>query len=679
MTASPPDAVLIVDDDEAGRYVKVRMLQPGGYRLVEAGDGASALRMVAAERPSLVVLDVKLPDMSGIDVCREIKKIDPRILVLHTSAEFTGGHDRVAGAVGGADGYLTEPLAPEELTTTVNALLRLSRAERELRRANEGLEERIQRRTRQIADINERLLAEIHERAKAEEVVRHTQKLDVLGQLTGGIAHDFNNLLMVVLGNLETLRRQLGRPSRDEERIDRAIENASRGARRAASLTQQLLAFARRQPLDPKPLSVSRLVSNMQEMLRRILGESVAVDVTLPDDLWVTHADRNQLENAVLNLAVNARDAMPDGGRLSIRTANVDLDAEAGAPLGIPAGQYVMLDVTDSGRGMTGDVIAHAFEPFFTTKDVGQGTGLGLSQVYGFVSQSGGAVGIDSELGRGTRVRIYLPRFFAGDAAAEAAPPPEHVPLAAGETVLVVEDDVDVRAHTTGILGELGYRVVEAGGGNAALAVLQNREDIALLFTDVGLPGGMNGVQLAEEVRRRRPHLPILFTTGYGLNSILADAGSVPPDKLLRKPFAYAALAAKLRESLSAKPERPHLRILLVEDDALVRMAMVDALEDLGFRVEEAATGGEAIAKALSGGDPVDAAIIDIGLPDRSGDGVAAELRRMSADLPIIVASGYSDARVCERFSGDRRISFLGKPYDVEQVSTMLRGFGIGA
>jgi signal transduction histidine kinase len=555
MTASQ-SRILIVDDEETGRYVKARILRRAGHVILEAGEGAAALRIVKEQAPALVLLDVKLPDMSGLDVCRDIKRIDPSILVLQTSAAFTGKGDKAAGLAGGADAYLVEPVEPEELTSTITALLRLRQAEQSLRRANEGLEQKVLERTRELEDANAQLTAAALDRAKAEEIIRHTQKLDVLGQLTGGIAHDFNNLLMIILGNLETTKRQFARGEPDRKRIDQSIENAVHGARRAAALTQQLLAFSRRQPLAAATTGVDPLVAGLSDVLRRTLGEQVTVEVALSADRWTTYVDRNLLESALLNLAINARDAMPNGGKLTIRTGTIELEEPEKAGLRVPPGQYVTLEVIDTGDGMNSDTAAHAFEPFFTTKDVGHGTGLGLSQVYGFVTQSGGEVTLHSEPGKGTRITIYLPANLDKDATPIPLLLPDETVQGAGEIILMVEDDTDVRNHTTGVLTELGYRVVEAGNGKAALALLKSRADIALLFTDVGLPGGMSGLQLAEEAEKVRPDLPILLTTGYGLTPALSEAGVLADGRLLRKPFTYSELALKLRELLGSPPKK---------------------------------------------------------------------------------------------------------------------------
>jgi nitrogen-specific signal transduction histidine kinase/CheY-like chemotaxis protein len=386
-----------------------------------------------------------------------------------------------------------------------------------------------------------------------EEALRQSQKMEAIGQLTGGVAHDFNNLLQVVLGSLERVRFRAERIGLIlPQEIERLIEAAQHGSRRAAVLTQQLLAFSRRQPLAPKPLEMNRLVAGMSEMLARTLGEAVQIETVLGGGLWRVLADANQLENALINLAVNARDAMQGGGRLTIETANAFLDeAYTRAEDDVQPGQYVMLAVTDTGSGMPPDVLRKVFEPFFTTKELGRGTGLGLSQVYGFIKQSGGHIRIYSEVGQGTTVKIYLPRLVAGPEEAAQATHTGEVPLGSEvECILVVEDEAAVRALTVATLRELQYRVVEAADGAAALAVLQQEPAVQLLFTDVGLPGGMNGRQLADAAREVRPGLKVLFTTGYARNAIVHHGRIDPGVELISKPFSAADLAHRVRAIL---------------------------------------------------------------------------------------------------------------------------------
>lgn len=401
------------------------------------------------------------------------------------------------------------------------------------------------------ATLEERVATAIAERERAEESLRQSQKMEAVGQLTGGIAHDFNNLLQIVTGNLEILGRNL---PQDQGRLRRSADNAMRGAQRAATLTQRLLAFSRRQPLDPKPIDVNALVAGMSELLRRTLGEQISVETVLAGGLWRVEADPNQLENALINLAVNARDAMPGGGKLTIETANTRLDeAYAQENVEVVPGQYVVVCVTDTGSGMTKDVMARVFEPFFTTKDVGRGTGLGLSMVYGFVKQSGGHVKLYSEQGHGTTVRLYLPRLLRMAEVEEVSALPEPIPEGLHEeVVLVVEDDDDVRAYSVEVLRELGYEVIEARDGPSGLRVIENLERLDLLFTDIVLPGGMTGRELADAAHVRRPTLKVLFTTGYARNAIVHNGRLDADVRMIGKPFTYADLAAKVRDALDA-------------------------------------------------------------------------------------------------------------------------------
>ncbi len=390
-------------------------------------------------------------------------------------------------------------------------------------------------------------------RRQAETALRQAQKMEGIGQLTGGIAHDFNNLLTIIVGNLETLQRRIKMPGQNTANLERLADSAMSGAQRAVSLTQRLLAFSRQQPLDPKPVDAGRLVVGMSDLLRRTIGEQISIETRIAGDLWRANIDANQLEIAIINLAVNARDAMPNGGWLAIEVSNKTLTETdvATQPEIVPA-QYVMLAVMDNGAGMSRETLARAFEPFFTTKDVGHGTGLGLSQVYGFVKQSGGHVIVQSQLGEGTEVRIYMPRHTA-DLELDS---PDGIPAVArghaSETILVVEDEDDVRAHTRGILVELGYNVLEAPNGPLALDRIEQHSEIRLLFTDVGLPGGMNGRQLSDAARQRRPGLKVLFTTGYARDAIVHDGRLDPGVDLIAKPFTFSALAGKLREILDA-------------------------------------------------------------------------------------------------------------------------------
>lgn len=413
----------------------------------------------------------------------------------------------------------------------------------ERKRAQEALVELNATLERQVTERTEQL-------RKNEEALRQSQKMEAVGQLTGGVAHDFNNLLQIILGNLDTLQRNLPAES---GRLQRAARNAMTGAQRAATLTQRLLAFSRRQPLDPKPLDVNALVNGLSDMIHRTLGETIDVETVLGAGVWRAEADPAELEAAVINLAVNARDAMTNGGRLTIETSNAHIDeAYVASHTEVVPGQYVAIAVTDTGVGMDSKTVAQAFEPFFTTKAVGKGTGLGLSQVYGFVKQSGGHVKIYSEVGQGTTVKLYLPRLAtqaAGAEQVESTPNPE---AAQEETILVLEDDDEVRAYSVETLRELGYRVIEAHDGPSALRLLERQPRVDLLFTDVVLPGGLTGAQVATQAKTLRPALRVLFTTGYARNAIIHHGRLDKGVQLIVKPFSFSDLAAKVRDVLDS-------------------------------------------------------------------------------------------------------------------------------
>jgi PAS domain S-box-containing protein len=406
--------------------------------------------------------------------------------------------------------------------------------------------------TRDITErkqAEEALARETEERERAEGMLRQAQKMDVLGQLTGGIAHDFNNMLGVIVGNLEIVQQRL---QSDDPKILDPIRSALQGAERSAVLTHRLLAFSRQQPLEPRPIDANKLVSGMSGLLNRTLGESIAIETVLAAGLWTVSADVNQLENALLNLAVNARDAMPSGGKLTIETANTYLDeAYASRHVEVTPGQYMMLAVTDTGIGMSEETIDKAFEPFFTTKEAGHGTGLGLSQVYGFVKQSAGHIKIYSELGEGTTVKLYLPRVAGeGVDAGEVIGAQAMTGQARSETILVVEDNELLMSSVAAMLRDQGYRVLTAPNGATALQVLGSEPEVDLLFTDVGLPGGLNGRELGDQVKRLRPDLKIVFTTGYTRNAIIHQGRLDRGIEWIGKPFTYAALVAKIQRVL---------------------------------------------------------------------------------------------------------------------------------
>ncbi|MDB5362074.1 MAG: putative two-component hybrid sensor and regulator [Rhodospirillales bacterium] len=429
------------------------------------------------------------------------------------------------------------------MASLVAAVLGIGQAA--LARANAEL----QKHAADLAEVNRMLEQQIEERERVEETLRQAQKMEAVGQLTGGIAHDFNNLLQVILGNLDVMRSRL--PPEDNG-LGLKLEAAQRAGERAAVLTAQLLAFARRQPLDARPIEINRLVTGMSNLLHRSLGEAIEIRTRLAPGLWWVSADANQLENALLNLAVNARDAMPGHGTLTIETRNLRLDDDDPALSDrLQTSECVAIEVHDTGTGMSPEVIEKAFEPFFTTKDIGRGTGLGLSQVYGFVKQSGGHIDIVSAPGAGATIRILLPRIADPTGRATLAGRAEPIPHGQEqELILLVEDDANVRMIGLEMLRSLGYRVIEAADGHEALRLLAAEPQVQLLFSDIGLPGGLSGRQLADRVRALRPDLPILLTTGYAHHAISQAGGLSPGIELLGKPFTHAALAQKIRQML---------------------------------------------------------------------------------------------------------------------------------
>jgi PAS domain S-box-containing protein len=394
-------------------------------------------------------------------------------------------------------------------------------------------------------DLTERRETEM-ELAKSREQLFQSQKMEAVGQLTGGLAHDFNNLLAGIMGSLELLRTRVAQGRINE--LERYITAGLGAATRAAALTHRLLAFSRRQTLQPAPVDANKLISGIEDLVRRTVGPAVTLEAVSSVGLWSCFCDANQLENAVLNLCINSRDAMPNGGRLTIETANAWVDDAGARERDMPTGQYVAISVTDTGIGMPPDVVARAFDPFFTTKPIGMGTGLGLSMIYGFAQQSGGQARIYSEVGEGTTVKIYLPRHFGKEEPETAAPKvPEMLRAQEGETVLVVDDEPTVRMLISDTLAELGYRAIEAGDAAAGLKVLQSDVRIDLVISDVGLPGGMNGRQMVDAGRLSRPGLKVLFITGYAENAAIGNGHLERGMHVLTKPFAMEKLAARIK------------------------------------------------------------------------------------------------------------------------------------
>jgi signal transduction histidine kinase/DNA-binding response OmpR family regulator len=566
----------------------------------------------------------------------------------------------------------------------------LRRSEEEQLRLNQTLETKVAERTAELEAAYGDLKREVAEREKIEQALRQAQKMEAVGKLTGGVAHDFNNLLQVIGGNLQLLGKDVAGNEKAERRLANALSGVSRGAKLAA----QLLAFGRRQPLAPKVVNLGRFVRGLDDLLRRALGDGIEIETVVSGGLWNSLVDPTQVENALLNLAINARDAMDAHGRLTVEAGNAMLDdAYALHHPDVTPGQYVMLAVTDTGCGIPPEIMEQVFEPFFTTKPEGQGTGLGLSMVYGFVKQSNGHIKIYSEPGQGTTVRIYLPRVRdAEDIATEI----DAGPITGGtETVLVVEDDDEVRGTVVEMLSDLGYRVLRARDAQSALVIVESGIPIDLLFTDVVMPGPLRSPELARKTRERLPEVAVLFTSGYTDNAIVHGGRLDKGIELLSKPYTREALARKIRHVLRNQQQRniaaaavpsqrgqtaralarqsalPALRVLLVEDDDLIRASTSEMLTQLGHGVLAAGNARDALAM-LDGGN-VDLLITDIGLPGMSGSELAAEARRRAPALRVVFATGNSASVNEADEAATRDAIVLAKPYDVRSLVAALR------
>lgn len=538
--------------------------------------------------------------------------------------------------------------------------------EDQIARLNATLESRVAKRNQELETLHDTL--------------RQSQKMEAIGALAGGIAHDFNNLLQVINGNLEMTLREIPEGTRGRERLDQALKSVMRGA----TLASQLLSFARKQPLAPVVMNLRQLLADTGDILSSAVGEGIEIETAIADDLWNTYVDAHKLENAILNLAINARDAMHRQGKLAIHAKNVDLsEPDASRRLGLDRGQYVALAIKDTGTGIAPEILERIFEPFFTTKSDGHGTGLGLSMVYGFAKQSGGHVTIDSTLGGGSTVTLYLPRTLAPVAA------PQIIDLngriGGTETILVVEDDDDVRETAIGMLTDLGYDILQAADPVTALGMVTDGTPIDLLFTDVIMPGQMTGHDLAEAIRGMRPDLPVLFTSGYVQDSIVHDGQLDEGVTLLGKPYTQQTLAQKIREVLGGEGKlipqqppapavtKPHqtspngLRILLCEDDVFIRMDMAQGLASAGYDVLEAGSAESALAVLQA--NPVDVLITDIGLPDQSGEALAVEARALLPDLPIIFATGGIDVPTAAHL---HRCQVITKPFRDSDLIKMI-------
>ncbi len=574
------------------------------------------------------------------------------------TGRFTERHERLMSGIAGQ-----AAVAIDNARLYQDAQREISQralAERALQELNDQLEARV--------------VTEIGVRRQAEAALQQAQKMEAIGQLTGGVAHDFNNLLQVISGNLQLLSKDVAGNERAEQRVQNALIGVSRGSK----LASQLLAFGRRQPLEPKVVNIGRFIRGLDDLLRRALGEEIEIETTVSGGLWNTFADPGQIENALLNLAINARDAMNGRGRLTIEVGNAFLNDEyVLAHADVSPGQYVMLAVTDTGTGIAPEIIHKVFDPFFTTKAEGRGTGLGLSMVYGFAKQSGGHVKIYSELGHGTTIKLYLPRSSASeDLVVEKSQPPVQ---GGTETILVVEDDEQVRATAVEMLTDLGYRILKAPDAASALAVVESGVPIDLLFTDVVMPGALRSPELARRARERLPGLAVLFTSGYTENAIVHGGRLDEGVNLLPKPYTREALSRKIRHVMANQqqinaavapvrplPPRHPLSVLLVEDEDIIRFNSLDMLQGLGHEAAGAASAEEALA--LLRKRSFDVLIADIQLSGRSGFELADEARALHPRIGVVYASGR-DQLPAGRDGG----ILLRKPYAVESLAACLQ------
>ncbi|AXF16433.1 PAS domain S-box protein [Paraburkholderia caledonica] len=533
-----------------------------------------------------------------------------------------------------------------------------------------------------------KITRDITERMEANRLLEETrialvqsQKMEAIGKLTGGVAHDFNNVMQILRGNLELLESRHKRDGWTRERLDKAIDAVERGAK----LASQLLAFGRQQPLRPIVINLAAAIRGMDDLLRRALGETVEIETVVSGGLWNTLVDVHQMENVILNLAINARDAMKEGGKLTMEVSNAMLDDQyvAGFP-DVPAGQYVMLAVTDTGTGMAPDIVQRAFDPFFTTKPEGEGTGLGLSMAYGFVKQSGGHIRIYSEVAHGTTVKIYLPRSMEDAVEAPTSPPVTLTLLGGTETILVVEDDQEVQSTVVDTLSGLGYSVLKANDAEQALAVVRSGVHIDLLFTDVVMPGPLRSPAMVAQAVQLLPRMKVLFTSGYTQNAIVHGGRLDPGVELLSKPYSREQLAYKIRQILGVAPlardddtsenqggaADKGLRLLLVDDDLDTSEAIGELLKLLGH--DPAVTGSPQEALRLLSEQPFDVLITDLSMPVMSGLELARRATQIRPTLRVIFASGH------EMPSVDKlpfRWKALRKPYSMDELGAMLRGF----
>ena len=559
-----PVKFLIVDDLEENLLSLEALLKRDGLTFLRARSGDEALEVLLKQDVALALLDVQMPGMDGYQLAEFMRGNERarHIPIIFLTAGVADTQRRFRGYEAGAVDFIQKPIEPDVLRSKANVFFDLHQQRQQIETQRDALEAttraladsanqleaQVHARTAQLEDALARLKAETAERERVEASLRQSQKMEAVGQLTGGIAHDFNNMLTGIIGSLDLMRRHIAQGHLDN--LNRYMDAATTSAGRAAALTQRLLAFSRRQSLDPMPVEINALIQSMSELIERAVDEKIALNIVLAPDLPAAIIDQHQLESAILNLAINARDAMPDGGALTIETSLVDLDAAFVAERpGMTPGHYIMVAVSDTGIGIAPEAMEKVFDPFFTTKPQGQGTGLGLSMVYGFVRQSGGQVRIHSQVGLGTSVKLYLP-ITEAQPVAPVRPAKIAAPHGGGERVLIVEDEEAVRMLVREVLEELHYDAIEFADPVQAADYLASDERIDLMISDVGLPG-MNGRELAETARGHRPDLPILFITGYAENAAIRSGFLGANMSMVTKPFSLDALAAKVSEMIA--------------------------------------------------------------------------------------------------------------------------------
>ena len=664
VVASSPDIIITVDEEGI-----IQFANPAAH----AHLGDADVKLVGSDAASLFATQNEWASLwrgviagSGGDEPKELIAANPG----SGPRYFEGSASRWRS---GARLFATVIL--RDVTERRAMIAALRRSEGEARRTaialtelNRTLEERVQSRTAQLVE--------------AEAALRHSQKMEAIGNLTGSIAHDFNNLLHVISGNLHLLKRYVSGNAAAERRVQIALDAVSR----SANLSSQLLAYARRQPLAPKVINLGRFIRDMEEIIRRAVGEGVAVETVIGPALWNTLIDPGNVENALLNMAINARDAMEGHGCLTIEARNVVLDADyAAAHEGVTSGEYVMVAVTDTGAGMSVEVREQAFEPFFTTKPEGRGTGLGLSMVYGFVRQSGGHIDIESEVGRGSTIRLYLPRSMKPE---EALGEADSATVTGGsEIILVAEDDDSVRETVVAMLSDLGYRVLKAKDAQSALSIIESGMPIDLLFTDVIMPGAMRSTELARKARERMPNLVVLFTSGYTEDAFANSARLGESVELLSKPYSREALARKLRHMLAKASQRSSpavagtyssglrppttrlkpVRVLVCEDNIDIRDTTVDMLLAMGHHATSASDARTALSILTS--NPIDILLTDVALPDMPGTALARQAKSRFPALNVIFAMGEASDTDASTLGTSRTLT---KPFTFDQLAAAI-------